>query len=226
MKETIRRKFNEARKDKNELNRKTYESVIAKIIIAEKSGKYELPLSNEIIMSLIQKEIKELEETRAFYVDRVKIDQCDAQIQELKQYLPSPMTSGEVYQEIWNIIDNNILNEGQIIRDTIKRVGNCFDRSKIPAMVKKVLELKKNKNKCEFLVMDINAYSFIDHIAAYLAKNANVQTKGETADDTFTHCEGWGHCCHYTDDFGCKECQIAYGIYKSLKDFIQTRDVE
>ena len=44
----IRQKFNEARKNKDELNRKAYESVIAKIMVAEKSGKYTLPLNDDV----------------------------------------------------------------------------------------------------------------------------------------------------------------------------------
>ena len=62
--EQIRQKFNEARKNKHELNRKAYESVIAKIMVAEKSGKYTLPLNDDVVVSLIQKEVKELEETQ------------------------------------------------------------------------------------------------------------------------------------------------------------------
>ena len=136
MKETIRRKFNEARKDKNELSRKTYESVIAKITIAEKSGKYELPLSNEIIVSLIQKEVKELEETLACYNEPNEASaKILLQIAELQQYLPKALTLDEVRHIILEIIESGETNKGKIIKATVSKVGNRFERSKIPGLV-------------------------------------------------------------------------------------------
>ncbi len=142
----IRQKFNEARKNKDELNRKAYKSVIAKIIVAEKSGKYTLPLPENVIVSLIQKEIKELEETKACYleipplttIENKVIDaicNLDAQIAELKQYLPTALSEGEVRRIIMDIIDGGETNKGKIIKEVVGKVGNRFERSKIPGLV-------------------------------------------------------------------------------------------
>ena len=142
----IRQKFNEARKNKDELNRKTYESVIAKIMVAEKSGKYTLPLNNDVVVSLIQKEVKELEETRSCYLqvppftlleDKVidGVVRLDAQIKELQQYLPKALTLDEVRHIIMDIIDGGETNKGKIIKEVVGKVGNRFERSKIPGLV-------------------------------------------------------------------------------------------
>ena len=142
----IRQKFNEARKNKDELNRKTYESVIAKIMVAEKSGNYTLPLNDDVVVSLIQKEVKELEETRSCYLqvppftlleDKVidGVARLDAQIKELQQYLPKALTLDEVRHIIMDIIDGGETNKGKIIKEVVGKVGNRFERSKIPGLV-------------------------------------------------------------------------------------------
>ena len=142
----IRQKFNEARKNKDELNRKAYESVIAKIMVAEKSGKYTLPLNDDVVVSLIQKEVKELEETRSCYLqvppftpleDKVidGVVRLDTQIKELQQYLPKALTLDEVRHIIMDIIDGGETNKGKIIKEVVGKVGNRFERSKIPGLV-------------------------------------------------------------------------------------------
>lgn len=141
MKNLIRNKFNEARKNRDELNRKTYESVIAKITVAEKSGKYELPLSDEIIVSLIQKEVKELQETLSYYKEPTEASRkIEMQIKELQQYLPEALSEKEVENIIRKFINNGETNKGKIIKATITEVGNRFDKSLIPKMVSLIFE--------------------------------------------------------------------------------------
>ena len=143
MEQTIRNKFNEARKNKNELLRKTYESVIAKIMLAEKSGKYTLPLPADVIVTLLQKEVKELEETKTCYAaisDMVAIQNLELQIAELKQYLPTELTEEEVVAKIMEIINGGEVNKGKIIGAVAKYVGSRFDKSKIAGLVAKVME--------------------------------------------------------------------------------------
>lgn len=141
MQNKIRAAFDEARKNRDELKRKTYESVIAKITIAEKSGKYPLPLSDDIIVSLIQKEIKELEETQACYKEPTEVScKIQLQIMELQQYLPQPLSPDEVMQIIRRIKDAGETNKGKTIGATVKEVGNRFDKSLISKMVTFVFE--------------------------------------------------------------------------------------
>jgi uncharacterized protein YqeY len=144
LEQIIRNKFNEARKSKNELMRKTYESVVAKILVAEKSGKYTLPLSEDVIVTLIQKEMKELEETKASYLgipaSEGVIQGFDLQIAELKQYLPADLSEEEVVDKIKEVIKSGETNKGKIIGAVAKYVGSRFDKSKIAGLVAKVME--------------------------------------------------------------------------------------
>lgn len=143
LEQTIRNKFNEARKNKNELMRKTYESVIAKIMVAEKSGKYALPLQEDVVVSLVQKEVKELEETKACYESISAVDavnNIELQIAELKQYLPTELTEEEVIEKIQEIIDSGKTNKGKIIGAVAKYVGSRFDKAKIAGLVANVME--------------------------------------------------------------------------------------
>ncbi len=142
LEQTIRNKFNEARKSRNELMRKAYESVIAKIMVAEKSGKYTLPLSEDVIVTLVQKEVKELEETKACYEAMSASDairDIELQITELKQYLPTELTEEEVVEKIKEIINGGEANKGKIIGAVAKYVGSRFDKSKIAGLVAKVM---------------------------------------------------------------------------------------
>lgn len=142
LEQTIRNKFNEARKSKNELMRKTYEGVIAKIMVAEKSGKYSLPLSEDVIVAILQKEVKELEETKACYEAMSAADaihNIELQIAELKQYLPSELTEEEVVEKIKEVINGGETNKGKIIGVVAKYVGSRFDKSKIAGLVAKVI---------------------------------------------------------------------------------------
>lgn len=143
LEQTIRNKFNEARKSKNELMRKPYESVVAKIMVAEKSGKHPLPLTDDVIVGVIQKEIKELEETKSCYASISAIDavrNIDLQIAELKQYLPAELGEEEVIEKIKEVINSGETNKGKIIGGVAKYVGSRFDKSKIAGLVAKVVE--------------------------------------------------------------------------------------
>lgn len=147
LEQRIRNNFNVARKNKNELMRKTYESVIAKIMVAEKSGKYTLPLPNDVIEGLIQKEIKELKETAESFIQAKRyIDTgiVQFQIDELAQYLPKMLTEIEVEDMIADYITaTNETNKGKVIGAIAKMVGSRFDKSKIAGLVAKV-EVKFN----------------------------------------------------------------------------------
>ena len=53
--EIIKNKHTDAMKQRNPLLKSAYGNVIAKALVAEKSGKYSLPLEDSIIESLIAK---------------------------------------------------------------------------------------------------------------------------------------------------------------------------
>lgn len=138
LKETINQKFIEAFKARDKDRKQAYEMVKAKILIAEKSGLYELPLTDEQVTNLIIKEIKEREDVLQFY--KPEDDAYKTAIfimEELEQYLPKQMTEEEVVAIIKRIKETEP-NMGKVIGLTVKEVGNRFDKSKIAALVKSV----------------------------------------------------------------------------------------
>lgn len=138
LKELINEKWKEAFKARDMEKRTAYEMIKQRIMVAEKSGQFELPLTNEQITNLIIKEIKEREDVLQFYKpedDAYKM--AVAIIKELEQYLPKQMTEEEVIAIIRRIKETEP-NLGKVIGLTVKEVGNQFDKSKIAALVKSV----------------------------------------------------------------------------------------
>ena len=138
LKELINEKWKEAFKARDMEKRTAYEMLKQRIMVAEKSGQFELPLTDEQITNLIIKEIKEREDVLQFYKpedDAYKM--ATAIIAELDQYLPKQMSEEEVVAIIKRIKETEP-NIGKVIGLTVKEVGNRFDKSKIAALVKRV----------------------------------------------------------------------------------------
>lgn len=138
LKELINEKWKEAFKARDMEKRTAYEMLKQRIMVAEKSGQFELPLTDEQITNLIIKEIKEREDVLQFYKpedDAYKI--ATAIIAELDQYLPKQMSEEEVVAIIKRIKETEP-NLGKVIGLTVKEVGNRFDKSKIAALVRSV----------------------------------------------------------------------------------------
>ena len=138
LKDTINDKWKEAFKARDEYKRTAYELIKQRIMVAEKSGQVELPLSDEYITNLIVKEIKEREDVLQFYKpedEQYKV--AVAVIEELSQYLPKAMSEDEVIAIIKRIKETEP-NLGKVIGLTVKEVGNRFDKSKIAALVRQV----------------------------------------------------------------------------------------
>lgn len=138
LKELINEKWKEAFKARKLEKRTAYELIKQRIMVAEKSGQAELPLSDEYITNLIIKEIKEREDVLQFYKpEDEQYKTAKAVIEELSQYLPKAMSEDEVIAIIKRIKETEP-NLGKVIGLTVKEVGNRFDKSKIAALVKQV----------------------------------------------------------------------------------------
>lgn len=137
--EIIKQKHTEAMKARNPLLKSAYGNVLAKIMVAEKSGQYPLPLADHIVESLIVKEVKELEETRSFYqpIDD-KYEDISIQIAELNQYLPKALSVDEVKAMIIKAAEIEP-NKGKITGIVAREVGNRFDKKLIKGLVDEVL---------------------------------------------------------------------------------------
>ena len=138
LKDTINEKWKEAFKARDMEKRTAYELIKQRIMVAEKSGQVELPLSDDYITNLIIKELKERADVLTFYKpeDEAYV-MAKAVIAELEKYLPQMMSEDEVIAIIARIKENES-NMGKVIGLTIKEVGNRFDKSKIAALVKNV----------------------------------------------------------------------------------------
>ena len=138
LKELINEKWKEAFKARDMEKRTAYEMLKQRIMVAEKSGQFELPLTDDQITNLIIKEIKEREDVLQFYKpedDAYKM--ATAIIAELDQYLPKQMSEEEVIAIIKRIKETEP-NLGKVIGLTVKEVGNRFDKSKIAELVRSV----------------------------------------------------------------------------------------
>ena len=138
LKELIYEKWKEAFKNRDTNKRTAYELIKQRILVAEKSGQFELPLSDEQITNLIIKEVKERQDVLTFYkpTDEIYIT-AKAVIDELEQYLPKQMSEEEVIAIIKRLKETET-NVGKLIGLTVKEVGNQFDKSKIAALVRQV----------------------------------------------------------------------------------------
>ena len=138
LKETINEKWKIAFKAKDEVRRSIYEALKQRIMIAEKSGQYTLPLADEQIVNLIIKEYKEREDLLTIYKPEDEAYAvAQAFLTELAEYLPKQMTEAEVI-DIIERIKATETNIGKVIGLVVKEVGNAFDKSKIAALVKSV----------------------------------------------------------------------------------------
>lgn len=138
LKDTINDRWKEAFKAKDQAKRDTYEFLKQRILVAEKSGQFELPLTDEQITNLIIKEYKEREDLLLLYEPgEPAYLSAKASLDELEQYLPKQMSEEEVVIIIKRIKETEA-NMGKVIGLTVKEVGNRFDKSKIAALVKQV----------------------------------------------------------------------------------------
>lgn len=136
LKDIINEKFIAAFKTREPIKKFPYEIIKQKILIAEKSGQYELPLTDEQIVNLIAKEVKERQDLLAFYKpEDEQYITAEYTIKELSQYLPKQFSEAEVI-EIINKLKKTESNTGKLIGLVVKEVGNRFDKSKIAALVK------------------------------------------------------------------------------------------
>ena len=138
LKETIYENWKAVFKARDELKKAAYDCVKQRILVAEKSGQFELPLTDDQIVNLIVKECKEREELLKIYSPGDEnYDVAKMIIDEFSQFLPKQMSEEEVIEIIKRLKETES-NPGKLIGLTVKEVGNRFDKSKIAGLVKRV----------------------------------------------------------------------------------------
>jgi uncharacterized protein YqeY len=140
LKEIINQKFIEAFKTRDSVKKYPYEIMKQRIMMAEKSGQFELPLTDEQIVNLIIKECKEREDVLTFYKpEDEQYILAKSAINELSQYLPKQMSEEEVIEIIKEIKETEA-NTGKVIGLVVKEIGNRFDKAKIAGLVKQLCQ--------------------------------------------------------------------------------------
>jgi uncharacterized protein YqeY len=142
LKEQLQKDKLNAMKNKESAKVSAITAVMTKVIVAEKSGNYELPLTDETIQTLIQKEIKELQESMSYYAATdIQYLTMSEQVEVLKTYLPQPYTELEVESMIVGYITaTEETNAGKITGAIAKMVGTRFDKKLIKGIVERVLK--------------------------------------------------------------------------------------
>jgi uncharacterized protein YqeY len=139
LQEQINLKWKELFKARDAVGKSAFECVKSKILVAEKSGNYELPLADSIVEGLIVKEVKELQETKTYYKpEDTQYKDLDYKISLLNEYLPKQMSAEEVKAVIARLYQQE-QNKGKLIGLTVKEVGSKFDKSKIAGLVNEVV---------------------------------------------------------------------------------------
>ena len=137
--EFVREQLMSARKNRNKVFESVYGNLLNKVMVAEKSGRYSLPLSENVVNEMATREVKEMEETLSFYKEPCeKSKELETQIAELKKYLPTNMTEEEVIAVIKELSATET-NIGKLTGMVCKAVGSRFDRSKVNGLVRSVL---------------------------------------------------------------------------------------
>ena len=139
LQEQINLKWKELFKARDVIGKAAFEVIKAKILVAEKSGTYELPLTDSVIENIIIKEVKELNETKTYYKpDDQQYKDLDYKISLLSEYLPKQMSADEVKEIIKKLFEQE-KNKGKLIGLTVKEIGTRFDKSKIAGLVNEMI---------------------------------------------------------------------------------------
>jgi uncharacterized protein YqeY len=139
LQEQINLKWKELFKARDAVGKSAFECVKSKILVAEKSGSYDLPLTDSVVEGIIVKEVKELQETKTYYKpEDQQYKDLDYKISLLNEYLPKQMSVEEVKAVIAKLYEQE-QNKGKLIGLTVKEIGSKFDKSKIAGLVNEVV---------------------------------------------------------------------------------------
>lgn len=142
LEENMRKRFNHGRKINCAHIKQVYGNIFAKMLVMKKAGAKEIELTEDQIISLIQKEVKEIKEEMAFYKEGdARWRELDREIYEISQWLPRDYTEEEVIDIIKKVISSQASPiKGKIIGMVAKEVGSRFDKSKLPMLVEQQLK--------------------------------------------------------------------------------------
>ncbi len=141
----VRSKFNDARKNRDEITKSALEAVIAAVLLKQKGGKGDL--TDADVIECVSKEIKVQTEIAELYKEKDKETSTLAQnkIAVLKEFLPAQLTEEEVLaiikeKDIYE--DASPKTKGMIIKSIMPLLVGKFDKSKVNGLVEEYLKTK------------------------------------------------------------------------------------
>jgi len=144
LKAKLQQDLKEAMKAKDTFKRDTIRFLMSAIKQVEVDSRKEL--SDEDIIKIIQKSIKQREEAAAQYKEAKRDDLYEKEIKEaeiLKSYLPEQLSDIELEDEVKKIIEEvgatSLKDMGKIMGVATKRLAGRADGKRINMMVKKLL---------------------------------------------------------------------------------------
>lgn len=144
LKEDLRKEFNEARKNGDNITKSAIEGVLAAILLKEKSGSGEVGDSD--VISCIEKEIKVQSEIAEIYsADKTKAGDAIKKTEVLKKFMPKALSESEVMEmikklDVYN--DPSPKTKGMIIKSLMPEISGRFDKSKVNPLVEQYLKDK------------------------------------------------------------------------------------
>ena len=144
LKAKLQQDLKEAMKAKDTFKRDTIRFLMSAIKQVEVDSRKEL--SDEDIVKIIQKSIKQREEAAAQYKEAKRDDLYEKETKEaeiLKSYLPAQLSDAELEDEVKKIIEEvgatSLKDMGKIMGVATKRLAGRADGKRINMMVKKLL---------------------------------------------------------------------------------------
>lgn len=140
----IKAQIKEAMKEKNNLKRDSFKMVIdkAKAIMKEKNPtEVSENIPDEVIIQAIQKEIKQLNQTKEALKDRENTALYAETVYKmsiLSEYLPKQMTKEEVEKAVYNILSSGeYINFGEKMKVCMAKLKGKADSKLIKEIIEK-----------------------------------------------------------------------------------------
>ncbi len=144
--EQINQDLKKAMSDKDQVAMRALRSIKTAILNAEREKGAQGEVSDEQVIQLLNKELKQRKESIAFYEEQGREDQAQAEKDEvaiIEQYLPETLSEEELSQEIDSIIEETgaqtIKDMGKVMGTATQKLAGKADNKTISDMVKQKL---------------------------------------------------------------------------------------
>lgn len=137
----IREAYLKARVEKDPIKAAILSLVIAEIE-NQTIANNRKPLSEDKIVQIIRKFVKEGEENIELYSKQGRTDKVleeSMQVKVLKQFLPEPVSQEELVASIKELVQNGITNFGDLMRILMEKYGPRVEPKVLSDLIRKVL---------------------------------------------------------------------------------------